>query len=74
MMRFYSRNPKSLILVGIVSTVYGLYLIKKGWDGDTLIPGTNFTYLPKWLFYTVGAILQFPLPLSVMFLKSQGHL
>lgn len=31
-------------------TGYGIYLTKRGIEGDTLMPGTNFTYLPKWLF------------------------
>ena len=73
-MRFLSRSPKSLLAVGLFCTVYGIFLIKKGYTGDTLLPGTNFTYLPRWLFITTGVILQTPLPLAFMFLKSQGHL
>jgi len=69
----YPRNPYILLVVGGVCTLYGLYLIKKAWDGDTLCPGTDFTYLPKWLFYLGGVLLQLPLPAAYIFLKSFNH-
>ena len=72
-MRFYSRNPRSLLVVGGICSVYGLYLIKRGWEGDTLCPGTTFTYLPKWLFYVSGIVLQIPLPAGYLYLKSMGQ-
>lgn len=52
----------SLIAVGLISAGYGIYLIKRGIEGDTLCPGTNFTYLPRWLFIGTGVLLQLPLP------------
>lgn len=73
-MHFYSINPKSLLLISLFCTVYGILLIKRGYEGDTLLPGTNFSYLPRWLFFVVGSILLIPLPLAVVFLKSQGQL
>ncbi len=71
-MRFYSRDPKVLLLIGFLCSGYGIYLIKRGYEGDTLMPGTTFFYLPKWLFYVVGLILQIPLPMAYLFLKSQS--
>jgi|GEM_PF-2689081 len=68
-----ARNPLTLLVVGVLCTLYGLYLMKRPWEGDTLCPGTTFTYLPKWLFYLAGLILQIPLPAAFMFLKSLGH-
>lgn len=73
-MRTYSRDPKALLLIGLVCTGYGIYLIKRGIEGDTLMLGTNFTYLPRWLFFLCGVVLQLPLPLAYWFLKSQGAL
>ena len=64
-----SRYGGRLITVGLLSTGYGIYLIKRGIEGDTLMPGTNFTYLPRWLFFTTGAILQLPLPAAIWYLN-----
>ncbi len=69
----YSRHPTKLVAIGLISTVYGVVLIKRGIEGDTLMPGTNFTYLPKWLFITGGALLQLPLIGAVWFLKYSGY-
>ena len=67
-------SPGNLLVVGAICTCYGLYLIKCGYEGDTLMPGTQFTYLPRWLFYTVGLILQLPLVGAWLFLRSTGYL
>lgn len=69
----YSKNPGKLIIVGLICTVYGVILIKRGIEGDTLMPGTTFTYLPRWLFISGGILLQFPLIGAVWFLKYTGH-
>ncbi len=63
------RYGGKLIIVGLLATGYGIYLIKRGIEGDTLMPGTNFTYLPRWLFITAGAILQLPLPGAIWYLN-----
>ncbi|MCB1096123.1 MAG: hypothetical protein KDN22_11155 [Verrucomicrobiae bacterium] len=55
-------------------TLYGVYLVKRGIEGDTLLPGTNFTYVPRWLFFLTGLLLQIPLPAAWYFLRSQGFL
>jgi hypothetical protein len=71
---FYGRNnPLTLLVIGAIASAYGIYLIKRGIEGDTLLPGTNFTYLPRWLFIAVGALLQVSLPGAYLFLRSQGH-
>jgi hypothetical protein len=31
-----------LIVIGLISAGYGINLIKRGWDHDTLMPGTKF--------------------------------
>ena len=59
-----------LIAIGLIATGYGIYLIKRGIEGDTLCPGTNFTYLPRWLFIGTGILLQLPLPAAFWFLHS----
>lgn len=59
---FTTRNPGNLITVGLICAGYGIYLIKRGIEGDTLMPGTTFTYLPRWSFITAGLLLQMPLP------------
>ena len=59
-----------LIAIGLMATGYGIYLIKRGIEGDTLCPGTTFTYLPRWLFIGTGILLQLPLPAAVWFLHS----
>ena len=66
---FFARNPYVLILIGIIATGYGIYLIKRGLEGDTLLPGTLFTYLPRWMFILGGLILQLPLPAAIWFLS-----
>lgn len=71
-MRFYSRDTKVLLIIGVLCSGYGIYLIKRGYEGDTLLPSTSFCYLPKWLFYLAGVLLQIPLPLAYLFLKSQS--
>jgi hypothetical protein len=71
---FYTRNPLSLLSLGLVCTVLGIRLLIKGRQGDTLMPGTNFTYLPVWLFYVSGILMQLPLPLAWWFLRAQGVL
>ena len=71
---FASRNPRTLISIGLVCTAYGIYLIKRGIEGDTLLPGTNFTYLPKWLFITCGLLLQLPLPAAFWMLHAFQNL
>ncbi len=68
-----SRHPSKLVVIGLICTVYGIILIKRGYEGDTLMPGTNFTYLPKWLFITGGVLLQLPLIGAVWFLKYSGY-
>lgn len=71
---FFSRNPRILLGLGLLCTVGGIRLIIKAYQGDTLMPGTNFTYLPAWFFYTCGMILQIPLPLAWWFLVNTGYL
>lgn len=71
-MRGYSRNPESLLFYGLICSGYGIYLFKRALDGDTLLPGTTFTYIPKWLFYSAAILLQAPLPLAYFFLKSKN--
>ena len=51
---------------------YGIYLLKKAWDHDTLLPGTLTVYLPRWLFVLAGLLFQIPLPAAYWFLKSQN--
>lgn len=67
------RSPGRLILMGGACTVVGAVFIKRAWEGDTLLPGTLTCYVPKWIYYTFGLLLQLPLPLSYYFLKSQGY-
>lgn len=71
---FSTRNPRALIAIGLICTGYGIYLIKRGIEGDTLMPGTNFTYLPRWLFISTGLLLQLPLPAAFWFLHEQNYL
>lgn len=73
-MTAYSRHPETLLFVAFICTCYGLNLIKKGIQGYTLIPGTNFSYWPRWLLITAGIILQAFLPLAYCFLTKQGVL
>jgi len=61
-------NPNNLILVGLIATGYGIYLIKRGIEGDTLLPGTLFTYVPRWVFIFIGLLLQLVLPAAIWFL------
>lgn len=61
------------MIIGMICTVYGLFLIKRGIEGDTLMPGTSFTYLPRWLFITTGILLQTPLIAAWMYLRYIGH-
>jgi len=61
-------NPSDLILVGLLATGYGIYLIKRGIEGDTLLPGTLFTYVPRWVFISIGLLLQLVLPAAIWFL------
>ena len=67
-----SRGPKSLLGVGFICTVFGASLIWKARHGDVLMPGTMMTYIPAWIFYLGGGLLQIPLPLAYFFLKHQG--
>ena len=69
----FSRRPGTLLAIGIFCTVYGIILIKKGIEGDTIMPGTTFTYLPKWLFITTGVLLQLPIIGATLFLKHIGY-
>ncbi|MBE2178982.1 MAG: hypothetical protein IAE97_00725 [Chthoniobacterales bacterium] len=69
-----ARNPFVLIVLGVVATGYGIHLILRGLQGDTLLSGTTFTYLPRWLFILTGLILQLPLPGAVWFLIATGYL
>ncbi len=64
----------NLIAVGLIATSYGIYLIKCGIQGDTLCPGTTFTYLPRWLFIGTGVLLQLPLPAAFWFLNAMENL
>jgi len=61
-------NPYSLVLIGLLATGYGIYLIKRGIEGDTLLPGSLFTYVPRWVFILIGLLLQLPLPAAIWFL------
>lgn len=65
----FSRNPSGLLVVGAIATVYGLHLIKCGIQGDTLMPGTSFTYLPRWLFIATGLVIQIPLPAAIWYIQ-----
>lgn len=69
-----TRDPRTLIAIGLICTGYGIYLIKRGIEGDTLMPGTTFTYLPKWLFITTGLLLQLPLPAAFLILDQLKNL
>jgi hypothetical protein len=61
-------------VLGLLATGYGLYLIKRGIEGDTLLPGTLFTYVPRWAFIVIGLLFQIPLPTAiwVSLARSQG--
>lgn len=71
---YLARNPFVLILVGVIATGYGIHLILRGIQGDTLLPGTTFTYLPRWLFIVTGLVLQLPLIGAVWFLVALGQI
>lgn len=73
-MTFFRINPSSLLVVGLISTGYGLHLILRGLRRDTLMPGTNFTCLPRWLFVAAGLLLQLPLPGAIWFLIQIDYL
>jgi hypothetical protein len=68
----FSRRPGTLLAIAITCTVYGIILIKRGIEGDTLMPGTLFTYLPRWSFVTAGILLQIPLPCACWYLHHIG--
>ncbi len=70
----YSRSPFTLLALGLLCTVLGIRQFYKVHQGDTLMPGTNFTYLPNWFFYVTGVLLQIPLPLAWWFLHSIGRI
>lgn len=65
----HARNPYVLLIVGLISTGYGIHRILRGIRGDTLFPGTLYTYLPKWTFIVAGLLLQLPRPAAIWFLK-----
>jgi hypothetical protein len=67
-MRSVRGNPLILIVIGLIATGYGIYLIKRGVQADTLLPGTLFTYVPPWVFIFIGLLLQLPLPAAIWFL------
>lgn len=71
---FFSRNPAALLVVAAISTGYGIHLIIRGLQGDTLMPGTNFTYIPRWIFIAAGLLLQLPLPGAIWFLVEIGYI
>ncbi|MFY7818456.1 MAG: hypothetical protein ACOVRB_08835 [Akkermansiaceae bacterium] len=71
---FNLRSPFNLLALGVLCTVLGIRQFYKVYQGDTLMPGTNFTYLPNWFFYLTGALLQIPLPLACWFLHSVGRI
>lgn len=56
-----SRSTGNLFTVGVFSISYGIYLIKRGIEGDTWMAGTNFTYPPRWLLISFGLLLQLAL-------------
>ena len=66
-------KPGNLIVLGIVCTIVGFILIKRAWEGDTLLPGTLTCYVPKWIYYGGGILLQIPLPTAYFLLKTQGY-
>jgi|688.fasta_scaffold291845_2 hypothetical protein len=68
------RSPGTLLAIGLLCTIVGIRQFYKVYHGDTLMPGTNFTYLPHWFFYVTGALLQIPLPLAWWFLHSMGRI
>ncbi len=68
----FIRSRGTLIGVGLICTVYGIIWIRQGIEGDTLCPGTSFTYLPRWLFIGAGLLAQLPLPAAIWFLSSAG--
>lgn len=68
----YSGRPRNLIGVGIICAVCGIILIKRAIEGDTLMPGTQFTYLPRWLFVVGGLLFQLPLIGACWYLKAFG--
>ncbi len=70
----FTRSNPRLIAICLMATGYGIYLIKRGIEGDTLCPGTNFTYLPRWLFIGGGILLQLPLPAALWFLHGTESL
>lgn len=71
---YLARNPFVLILVGVIATGYGIHLMLRGIQGDTLLPGTTFTHLPRWLFIATGLVLQLPLIGAIWLLITLGHL
>ena len=58
-MRFIRGNSYNFIVIGLIATGYGIYLIKRGTEGDRLLAGTLFTYVPRWIFILIGLLLQF---------------
>ncbi|MDA8975455.1 hypothetical protein N9F44_00435 [Akkermansiaceae bacterium] len=55
---------------GIACAVLGVIRLKRAWDGDTRLPGTLITFIPKWIFISSGLLLQ--LPLLIYFLKEDS--
>jgi hypothetical protein len=68
------RNPYVLVAIGLIATGYGVHLIKRAIEGDTLMPGTQFTHLPSWILWTAGLLLQLPLPAAIWFLYAIGKI
>lgn len=75
MLAYATKNgPGGLLLVGVICAVFGVRYLKRGIEGDTLMPGTSFTYIPRWLMISFGLVLLTPLPAAIWFLKEQGFL
>ena len=50
-------NPYSLVLIGLLATGYGIHLIKRGIEGDTLLPGSLFNYVSALGFHSRWTIV-----------------
>lgn len=57
---YLARNPLVLVIVGLIASGYGLHLILRGIQGDTLVPGTSFTYLPDGCSSVQESFCNFP--------------
>ena len=73
-MDLIGQRISGLMSVGIIVSVYGLYLWWRAITGDTRLRGSEWTYFPRSYFFAAGLILQLPLVAIIWFLGRQGAL